>query len=314
MNRVFTSAAYLALEAKRIDGAPVNVLVKQQSIGLISRPIPNSDYSDLTSVYGYPNLGVSGDITPFFLQASEYAADHNQVAAYIRLGLEDMISQPSDPLMHLVDVGEIVTVCLNRDADEIFMSYRQQLRNELRKVPTCTIEESDDIRGFHQIYSENMNRVGARSEYFFSLDYLEQLHNIGGVSLIMAHDDDGPVAGAIVIENGPYLFYHLGATSDNATRNSPMKFVLNKLILDNAHGPFRELVLGGGVGGGSDSLLRFKRAFSKNMKTVQALRMILQPDHYRTLSGSSSDVPFELETGFFPAYRNPLNLEKALYA
>ncbi len=68
--------------------------------------------------------------------------------------------------------------------------------------------------------------------------------------------------------------------------------------------------LGGGVGGTDDRLLSFKRGFSPMTFPFFTLRLITDPEKYRTLtplSASAAAVPLEtrLQNDSFPAYRTP---------
>lgn len=304
--RVFNSDAYLALDAKRLRG----IATRAPSVaGLIARTIPGQDLGDLVSVYGYPDLVLEDVGQPFETDAfvediTAFGRASGFVSAYLRLGLEGDLLTPSDSGMAaLVDVGDVVSVDLGRPIPEIVAGYRKQLRYELRQPHQFRFERSADATVFHQMYTENMTRVQAQAQYFFSRDYLTVLCQIPGVELCLAMDDQGPVAGAIVISQGARLFYHLGATADRIFPASPLKYLLADIIEKHANGTYCELVLGGGFGGGSDSLLRFKRGFSKATRRVKALRIILDPYSYDSLGGAAASPT--IKDGFFPAYRNP---------
>lgn len=305
MFEVFNSPSYLELEVARLGGEAVRM---KDNIGLIAREIQQGNCKDLMSVYGYPDLSdeLSGsdafELNRFLEELATQAKGY--VTAYLRLGVRDSFAPPVNPASAvLIDVGEIVSVNLARNYDDIYRSYRKQLRYELRQPQNFTFEHSSDIEAFHDIYTHNMKRVQARDEYLFEFDYLMGLCSIDGVELRMAYDDEGPVAGAVLIKHKETLFYHLGATAERALRVSPMKYLLNEIIRENACGPFAELVLGGGVGGSSDKLLQFKRGFSKDTFMVRALRAVLDTDRYKELAGA--EAAGNLSEGYFPAYRNP---------
>jgi len=308
---VFNHETYLDLEAARQEGqSEVFDLGATGTVGLIARSIPQSDYHDLVSVYGYPDLSMGTapiDIDLALENLTSQARPRGHVAAYIRLGLSQQTPLPRvtalDYTAVRVDVGEVVAVDLASGPDATFAAYRKNLRNELRRETGIKIERSNDFAAFHAIYTQNMLRVGATGGYFFSEPYLRTLGELPGVELWLAHDADGVVAGGMFITQGDLTFYHLGATADRALRASPLKNLLHSRIQALAGSGQRQLVLGGGVGGGDDPLLRFKRGFSKTMLPVHALRVIVDHAKYTTLSGHPADAP--LAAGFFPAYRAP---------
>ena len=302
---VFTSRAYLDLEAARIEGQVIPI----GGAGLISRSVPGESLADLVSVYGYPTLGSADASQPFDVDAfirttSEYGRKNGLVAAYIRLGIEDDVGVPANAqFAALVNVADVVVVDLQRAYEDTMKAYRQRFRNELRQPHAFMFEASTDVWAFHEIYTQNMKRVSAQDQYFFTPEYLNALCGLPGVALWVALDEDGIVAGAITIEQAGRIFYHLGATADRALPNSPFKYLLNDIIQSHCEGDFSELVLGGGYGGVEDSLLRFKRGFSKKMRSVRALRLILDPIEYRRLSQDKGVG--HIDEGFFPAYRAP---------
>lgn len=305
----FNSDAYLKLECERLGGAPFRMSAPDGTISrLIIRDIPNSLYRDAISTYGYPDLDQrcsppakvsSNKILKNFIPK---AKDDGIISAYIRLGLSQAVEAPTlMPYASRVYIGESVIINLKREWSEIFRSFRGRLRSQLRNGPELKYFHTNDIEIFHKMYTENMIRVGASRNYFFEKDYLEKLCKIEGVDVIIASDTVGPVSGAITVVHGDMIYYHLGATSDRGLSLSPLKHVLAAIAERNANGAYEALVLGGGVGGANDQLMRFKRGFSKETLPVYALKIIIDHNAYAELCGETCLRNFS--EGFFPAYR-----------
>lgn len=318
MNRlqVFDDPDYVILEASRLGGRPVFFgLGEDSEVGLIAQDIPNTNAGDLVSVYGYPDcFSAPCDKGPIDTNArldrmAEEARQQGHIAAYLRLGLAHETPSPlpardvTDVSAILVEVGEVVSIDLTQSAEELMAGYRKQLRYDLRRSPELRFERSEDVEAFHNIYCENMQRVDASGEYFFSVDYLSGLCHLPGVELWLAHDAYGVVAGGIFLQQGTIIYYHLGAMANRAVAMSPLKHLLHDRITALAlSGPTR-LILGGGRGGENDALLRFKRGFSRQTLPVHALRVIFAPVMYARISDLPQQPPSS--TGFFPAYRAP---------
>src|SRR5690606_32485258 len=162
------------------------------------------------------------------------------------------------------------------------------------------LELADKVEAFHEIYSENMARVGASDHYFFSLDYLRALCEIDGVEYHLIGRDGGLAAGAITIQQGKTLFYHLGATAQTHLVNGPIKILLADIIQKNCQKDIEKMVLGGGLGGADDSLLRFKLGFSKKLLQIFALQTIFDRSTYERLCEGHA------ASNFFPRYRQVL--------
>lgn len=308
MTNVFCSDDYLELEAGRVGGVPVRSKPHEGfEFSLIKRPIPGTGHFDGTSVYGYgeinrgrPGVNIDKKQMHFF---AEECRNAGLVSAFFRLAPGQTIDLPEDVCAAVQKIGPTVAVDLQLSWTEIFQSFRPRLRSQLRGSQGLTFEESDSAATFHEIYTENMARLGAEAHYFFSRDYIEALLKINGVCLLLASDAHGPVSGAITFQHNGNVYYHLGATSDRGLTVSPLKNVLAKLIEINAGGPFRKLFLGGGLGGENDTLLRFKRGFSKDMLDTSMLKIVFDKDAYAELSMQNSrEICF---AGFFPHYRKP---------
>lgn len=306
---LFNSHAYLVLEANRLQGEPVYLETPNgHRCGIIKRDIPGRNVFDAVSVYGYPDIDLLSPGESFenddtlLRELFQAAKEHKLVAGFLRLGLAQDVGVSSDLAARSIRVGSSVCVDLRRDREEIFQSFRPRLRSQLRNGAEFDIAPSKDINTFHRLYSENMVRLDAHDEYFFSEQYLEDLLKIEGAGLVIAEDDQGAVAGALTISHGNALYYHLGATGDRGLTSSPLRSVIAYLCQENAHKKHDILVLGGGMGGADDSLMRFKRGFSKQTKPVSALKVIFDEKNYRNLVSGAHQNLFE---GYFPHYRAP---------
>ena len=312
MANVFSSPKYLFVESRRMGGVPFEVSSPDgRSIGLIKRRIPESNLFDAISVYGYseidrsnPGMNIKRD--DYFLDlVCQRARESGIITAFVRLSPGQQIELPEETVGAVHTIGPVVEVDLRRPWEEIFQSFRSRLRGQLRAMNSLTFETDGSPEVFFRIYTENMWRLAAQEQYFFSSDYISKLLKIDGVRLLLASDARGPISGAITFEHNDKIYYHLGATSDRGAPLSPLKAVLAELTRMHAGGPYKALVLGGGLGGENDTLLRFKRGFSKKMLTASMLKLVFDTDAYATLVGCR---PEEIDfAGYFPSYRSPGN-------
>lgn len=310
---VFDDPSYVQLEAKRLGGRVEEFdLGQEHPTSLISQEIPGSRYRDLVSVYGYPELIsqtaviTTTDLNNFLDRLASKGRERGLVAGYLRLGLSQEIPSPSSDqdnfIASRVHVGDVVVIDLSLNSDTLMSKYRKQLRYDLRQPHEFWFEKSENFAAFHTIYSENMDRIGAKSSYFFSQSYLSRLGGLDGAELWLARDAIGAAAGCLFLRQGDLIYYHLGATANRALSTSPLKHLMHHRIQALAETGARYLVLGGGLAGEEDALLRFKRGFSKRMMPVQALRVIFDMRAYSDLTGQPlQQVP---NNGFFPAYRS----------
>ena len=93
--------------------------------------------------------------------------------------------------------------------------------------------------------------------------------------------------------------YHLAGTKEDFIAEAPMKLILDEARLIGNGTTANCLHLGGGVGGqDTDSLFRFKSAFSKDFKQFSVWKFIINEKIYEDLSKD------KVRTDFFPLYRS----------
>ncbi len=108
------------------------------------------------------------------------------------------------------------------------------------------------------------------------------------------------VASALCLASPPWLHYHLGAASEAGRKLGATTFLLYEIARWAQERGYSRFHLGGGVGGGRDSLHEFKRRFDPGGECPMAIgKVVHDPEAYSRLGGNPDDL-----SGFFPAYRS----------
>ena len=303
---MFDSPKYRALEAARIGGEPLVLeIAPDQTVGLIKRETaPGSGEFDAISVYGYPRfpLAASDDEFRAGLAALQGAGrDAGLLSIYLRLQPDAMPPEVTPPGIAGVEVGHVVAVDLTESYARILAAYRSQLRYDIRKFQGLYATERSPAKSaeFADLYAANMDRVNAAQSYYFTPKYLASLGELDGVSYWFLRTDAGELAAAaLIVDEGDTLYYHLGASDPGHARRASMKVLLSRIIEHHADRTWKQLILGGGLGGGDDTLLRFKRGFSSLERRVFGVRVVCDLNRYRELCGGTDQ-----SQGYFPAYR-----------
>ncbi len=284
------------------------------ALPVVIRPIEDTDFFDITSVYGYAgpvynfeeNYDASELMAFFKTSFIDFCKEQNIVSVFSRL--HPLIDQKNiiGNLGEIVDLNKTVSIDLNQSAEVQRKEYRKSLKSDLSQLrrkdivvrDASTKEEVDD---FINIYYETMDRVEATSNYYFSKEYFYEFlnNNDFNAKLLVAIKDDKVIAGAIFTITDKIMQYHLAGTTEEYIRDTPMKLILdearllgNSLIAENLH-------LGGGVGGhDDDSLFRFKSGFSKDFKQFSVWKYIVDQKIYDELSKD------KVKSNFFPLYRS----------
>lgn len=284
------------------------------ALPIVIRPINNTDFFDVTSVYGYAgpvflfqNKIEREKLITFFQEEFKiFCKNQKIVSVFARL---HPIIEQCDIVVGLgeiVDLNKTVSIDLTISIDEQKKEYRKSLKSELNQLRRKEFEVAKasseaEINRFIEIYYETMDRVDANEMYYFSKEYfLEFLQNKSFESeLFLAKKDNKIVAGAIFTYSKTIMQYHLAGTTQEFIRETPMKLILDEARLKGSELNMKHLHLGGGVGGSDeDSLFKFKSGFSKNFKQFSVWKYIANEDVYMQLSENKE------KNNFFPLYRS----------
>jgi hypothetical protein len=172
------------------------------------------------------------------------------------------------------------------------------------------VDDWQRYNDFIGMYRETMGRLHADTFYFFEDRYFEELRRLLGDSLHLCSvvsPEGAPAAGALFTTVGRIAEYHLSASNPLFQRLAPTKLLLHRFgSWARAHG-CSVLHLGGGVGARQDALFSFKTGFSPRRHGFATLRMIVNEERYRILTGrasAASDVQEDLQAESFPPYRD----------
>lgn len=292
------------------------------AIPLLKREIQDSEYYDMTSVYGYSgpisnkafHKLPSDLLTNFRTSFLEFLKEEKIVTVFSRLNPFFNQVELMEDFGGVVDNGKVVVLDLSISLDEQQKSYQERV---LRKVKSLKkkgfyVKESstkEDIRTFTAIYTLNMLRVDATSTYYFDEAYFETLLNSDefDARLIFVYDkDDYAVCGAIVVITNGIMQAHLLGTRDNYLAESPAKLLTEEITIIGRELGVKYYNLGGGLGFKEDSLFRWKANFSGLTFDYRSWRYVANQEVYKSLL-TKQEIEPDTEVDFFPLYRLQTN-------
>jgi hypothetical protein len=320
---------YVALEAQRIGGRAVALFCEDHEasffLPLIVRQIPQSSgLCDATSPYGYPgplivsrNQPASEVVSQAATAALPVLRDNRWVSVFVRLS--PVLNQPEDfsGFGTLAGHGSSVWLDLTLPADELQKHVRSRFRSYINSAlrSGVTARFDDDwvsLREFVRLYHQTMRKVGAEQWYFLQPSYFESLREILGHNAklcVVEYERRIVAAGLFALSDGlvQYLF---SGTDDTAGQPHATK-VMMTFVRDWARASGHSVLhLGGGLGGGADDLLTFKRGFSKLLHSFHSWRWVIDAERYGSLVADwerKNGTPAGDETGYFPPYRKTLS-------
>ncbi|WP_149277084.1 GNAT family N-acetyltransferase [Pareuzebyella sediminis] len=290
------------------------------AIPLLLRPIPESEYQDATSVYGYAGplhtgpLGGS-ELSEFKMELQVFLKKNKIVSIFSRLhpyieGQEKVL----EGIGCVTCPGSVVNIDISKPLDIQRQKYNSRLKtyvNKARRVYSVIDGTKEkDIEEFIQLYYENMGRVHADKQYYFDRQYFYKLMLSSffkaELLLCLLKDTKEIIGGALFIKTGNIVQYHLSGSKEAYLQLNPVKLLIDEMRIRATKENFKYFNLGGGKGIKEDSLFRFKSTFSHDFKDAKLWKYTINKEVYDVLTESRKKVlgeSFNDDPNFFPAYR-----------
>lgn len=187
---------------------------------------------------------------------------------------------------------QTVAIDTSKNEEDIWMyQISSKNRNMIRKAAKNGLVYNaefnyDSISQFVDLYNSTMNRLGADSFYYFDdmyyKDFVKMFSNRAFLGTIAK--DDKIICSALFMFSGRYGHYHLEG-SDYAYSSLAANNLLlweSAKVMKNLG--VKEFHLGGGYDSAPDnSLLKFKKSFSKNFKDFYIGKWVFDNEYYEKL-------------------------------
>jgi len=287
---------------------------------IVIRPISNSGYFDVTSVYGYVGPLISDNFIPSNLknwhdQLLSYFAQNRIVSAFSSLNpfISHQIALLKD-FGEIENLGDIVYMDLEK-FNEHFDQYSQTTSRYVKRNRKLFVvregKTEEDAKLFMEIYYQSMDRIQAEPHYYFKLPYFMKLVQSKefDARFVFAHTKDTGEVGAgslIITTNNRIIQYHLSGTSEKLRHLSPIRTVIDHVRQAGVTNKSKFFNLGGGVGSSNDSLYGFKASFSKDCAPFKVWKFIADQKVYDELCEKYPISPNMGKPNYFPKYRSNL--------
>ena len=292
---------------------------------LIIKPVAlilDRQLNDAASPYGYPgplmytqDSESQNDFTLASLKAlRDYCQSNNIISVFTRFHpILAPVLDAYNRIGTLIAHGETVSINLTFEEEEIWRQYRRNHRagiNKLRRSSAVVLvdQDWDYYSEFLDLYTETMIRHSAAEQYFFSVQYFNDLRKVLGQHLclcVVKINEQVACAGMFTEING-IVQYHLGGTKNDFKKYAPNKLMVDYMRRWSKERGNKILHLGGGVGAQKDSLFHFKAGFSSVRHNFYTWRMVIDDRLYTAMTRqweSMHNCKADAREGFFPAYR-----------
>ena len=277
------------------------------------RNIPETNYKDISSVYGYTGP-LSKNETPsisniqsFQNELKKYFEENNIVTIFARLHpFFDVQKTLLSNFGTIENSNLTIAVNLSLSETQQRMQYSHSLKNDINRLKEKIVlkeaKNKTEIDCFVDIYRGNMNRVNAAKNYYFSNEYFYRFLESIDSSLLLAYYEDKVIAGSLYTKYNKIIQSHLSATDNEYLKLSPLKYVWDGIRKISMNEGFKWMHLGGGFAGKNDTLFDFKSQFSKERFNFQIWKYIHNEEIYNELNERKfgNEQP---DSSFFPLYR-----------
>lgn len=282
---------------------------------LLERNIIETDYKDLTSVYGYPGPLFSTSDTVIQNALLNSLLEQISKLGYISIfsRLHPIIN--GDSLNFSVNLGDVVYFDLTQSIEAIYASMRKVHRRDVRKLKQSdlVLKKHDHITDvgiseFKYIYDTTMDQLQARDYYYFDEEYYKRLVNSEeySTSIYTVYSEGKAISSAMMIRTGHFGQYYLSGTLPDFYKENSTKLILACTMEDMHQAGLKYFILGGGVGAEKDSLFDFKYGFGRNMAPFNVMKQILDQTKYEEFVKNHFEklgIKNQDDIQFFPLYR-----------
>jgi hypothetical protein len=308
------SHRYLSASAKLWDGAIAEAAVLREADefvvhAYVKRSIPlDTAYFDLISPYDFGAFWFSsdsGDVQSRLLKSfeerfREYAAANNIVSEFIRLDPFSAMNVQFNIYERRKHQDNVV-IHLNKTHADIRREYSQSRRNQVLQGEKnqLSLQFSKDFGEFTAIYHASMDRHGADRDFYFPISFMEALKD--DLVLTYVRTPDGALCAAhVYLIEGDAIYLYLSASVPDKLHLRPNDYGYDKIAEYAIERGLKYFHLGGGA----DTLHRYKSAFSPTTIPFFHLRQVFMPAKYDELC-EKHDASFngDKQSSFFPRYR-----------
>ena len=270
--------------------------------------IPEGQYFDLSTPYGYGGWIIEGDVTEnLFREYQDWMHRNGIICEFVRFHPMVRNHEQCSSFYDIVRLGEVVHMDLS-SPEIIWENIISKNRNVIRKAKKNDVKVYNGrfpeiFEKFRLIYNATMDKDEANAYYYFEEQfYASILEDLPYNSELFWAEKNGKViAACIILAANGYLNYHLSGSLREYGSLAPTNLILYKVAMWGAANGYHTLYLGGGVGSGEDGLFKFKRAFYKgDLNRFYIGRKIFDQERYDELTSLRTDITKE---GFFPKYR-----------
>lgn len=263
-------------------------------------------------VYGGPlACGASPEqVEEFWAAMHGWAREHGIVSEIVRFTPVERHRLPYPGTLR--EQAPHVVVDLDGFSEEdvisaLHKSVRRRYRKALETGMTLrVVRDESGIEDFLPIHAETMHRRDAHERFHISKDFLRMIHRAipGQVAYVFADEDGVPQsAEMLVLRDDSSVAYIAGTLTEALRGNATTLAAVGALLVAREAGSREHVLTGGITNTVDDSLLSFKRGFTRDGDRAYFTgEQVFLPEAYERLCAPAQER--RAESTFFPFYRS----------
>lgn len=280
----------------------------------------SDNYCDIVSPYGYGGYlrhkNCSIDMKIFFNFFQNYCQENNIISEFVRFHPWLNTQEQCNGFLNVMLWNQVVAINLTKSEEEIWAGFDSKNRNRIRKSRTSGIIVRQDLNfsfldEFCRLYYQTMHRKEASGYYYFNKDFFQNMINLllKNIALFHAFLNNKIIASILIIYDKDFAHAHLSSSDAEYLNLAPYNLLFYEAALWAKREGFKYFILGGGTTSNpDDTLLRFKKRFSKEYFNFYIGKKIHNPEIYELLSTKRLQYEKEkhitsVDESFFPLYR-----------
>ncbi len=291
---IYFSEEYVRLTANNIQVPLCGICEENNKIMLL--PFLRSEfngYFDFETPYGYGGPISNCDDKSWNEKALksiiQYFSEQKYLAGFVRFHPLLKNADVCRNVFTVIDDRKTIAIDTSVSEEEIWQNQiHSKNRNMIRKAEKNGLSFIRDnefkyIEEFKRLYNSTMQRLDADDFYFFDDGYYKRFIDIfKGKGFLGCISKDSEIIGAaLFMYENDYGHYHLAGSNREYSSLGTNNLLLWKVACEMHKEGVKEFHLGGGTDSDEEnSLFKFKRAFSPNIKQFSIGKMIFNKDLY----------------------------------
>ena len=220
---------------------------------------------------------------------NQYFSDKKYLAGFVRFHPLLKNADLCRDVFTVIDDRKTIAIDTSVPEEDIWQNQiHSKNRNMIRKAEKNGLiffrdNDFEYIEDFKRLYNSTMQRLDADEFYFFDDDYYKKFIDIfRGKGFLGCISKDSEIIGAaLFMYENDYGHYHLAGSNRAYSSLGTNNLLLWKVACEMHNEGVKEFHLGGGTDSDEEnSLFKFKRAFSPNIKQFSIGKMIFNKDLY----------------------------------